>query len=150
MSFSQLTKMTAFSTGANLWVLPDTVNSQWSRRIDWHLGFLITRAQHHKKIEMGTGLKEILTHCQIENQDFTQSDNAPLLVSSQTHLPNQMTVCIQYSKAKDWIQKAALIWKNLNYPSLRIFLPEGISPEDLMKDWPNPGFNSEISLVSHG
>lgn len=149
MSFTVLTRMTAFSPGAKLWIVPDINHSSWSQKIDWEIGFQAARAQGYVAPETSPAIKEIANQLQMKIDDFRQPQTAPLLLASDKFLPNQMTVFVQVTKNKsDWIQVASEVWKKLNYPELRLFLPEGIDIKEFKSEWPNPGFEREITLVS--
>jgi hypothetical protein len=148
MSFTVLTRMTAFSPGANLWIVPDINHSYWSQKIDWEVGFQAARAKGYSPPEAPTPIKEITSDLDVKLDDFRQDKTAPLLLASENFLPNKMTVFLHVKKDKsDWVVAASEIWKQLNFPELRVFLPEGIEVSEFKLAWPNPGFDREITLV---
>ncbi|MDZ4661678.1 MAG: hypothetical protein SGJ18_08665 [Pseudomonadota bacterium] len=148
MPYTVLTRMTAFSSGADLWIVPDINHSQWSQKIDWEVGFQAARAKGYVPPETPLAIKEIATELKIKMEDFRQTKAAPLLLATENHLPNKMTVFIQVPKNKSqWVMAASEIWKQLNFPELRVFLPEGVDVDEFKSAWPHPGFDRKITLV---
>lgn len=148
MSFTVLTRMTAFSSGANLWILPDINSSPWSQKVDWEVGFQAAKAKGYVAPDTPPAIQEITKELKLKIDDYRQPKNAPLLLASENFLPNKMTVFIEVPKNKsEWILKVSEVWKQLNYPELRVFLPDGIDVSEFKSNWPNPGFDREISVV---
>ena len=99
----------AFSKGSQLWIIQS--HSSLSKKIDWHLQCICKKQKN------------------LEN---------PLLIESSLHLPCRQVLFLPFAH-KDpvkWIKQAHHFWKKLNCPSLKLFLPNSTSKEDLTKYFP--------------
>ena len=106
--FKQLPVTNAFASKSDLWIA-ESFNplSSLSVQIDWHLRF------SSRKLK----------------------DKSPLLIESSQYLPCQKICFIRFENSQKWIQSAYSFWKNLDKPSLKIFIPKQISFDDLKKIW---------------
>ena len=126
MSIKQLSYHKALTPGSDLWVLSEKKYSFWTHKIDWYLNFQISRKFPHKnlsrdQIKTLTGKWE-LPHLKVD----LDSENKALMIASEHFLPNTKTVILPFTgqQLNSWIGQALKIWKNIKYPSLRLFLPD--------------------------
>jgi hypothetical protein len=139
----------AFSSGANLWLLPEKDICQLTRKVDWHLGFKIEKAKHHHSQELSPELQDRLrTEGLIPDKFNTSSSEAPLMVVSHGNLPADLVVCIPKDKdLSAWITNCEKVWTELGRPKVRVFLPDGIQSEVFRKSWAHTEDPNEIYLV---
>ncbi len=109
--FRVLASSEALSKGVSLWVLPPPYQYPFSKKIDTYLQFVFRKLPQDK-----------------------QSQN--LLCESSLHLPCQHTLFLPYSSSNQWVQQVLENWKNLQKPSLRIFLPQNMNQKELINHWP--------------
>ena len=107
--FQALSPSKALSSGASLWILPPPHQYPFSKKIDTYLQFVFRRLPEDKKSQK-------------------------ILLESSAHLPCQHILFLPNSS--QWIQEALDHWKNLQKPTLRIFLPNNMNEKDLTDHWP--------------
>ena len=106
----------AFSEGADLWLIPSPQISHWSRQIDWYLNLQVARAQSH--------------------ESPVNSNSAPLLIASRRLVPARQTVIIpEQENQEQWITQSYEVWRSLNFPHLKVFLPPDILAETFQSVW---------------
>jgi len=130
----------ALAPGAELWIVTDLERSSWTQRLDWYLGFQILRSKGHQPAKLSERLQEILQTWDLpEWQSKDQSQN-PLLISSAMLLPNHgvMLVPFESSDSRAWAVRVFDLWTKMDQPSLRVFLPIGLSAASFVKSWPGP------------
>lgn len=149
MSAEVLNSEKAFSSGHNLWIVPDREHSNWAQKIDWYLQFQISKASIHKPYEPSEFLKNTLSQYDLISDDMNMPDRKSLLIFTSHALPNHQLVSIIFSKSnfKAWVQSIYEVWTNLKSPSLRVFLPKGVSEKEFTQNWPHKDSLSQISLV---
>ena len=147
MSLTTLTKAKAFDAGSELWIVPEPEHSALARRVDWYLNFQLARARYHKTRDLSPELKNTLI--QEEWPEFQYGDKgAPLMVAAQGYFPTQMVVQVPVQKTfKSWINGIKTTWKNLEQPTMRVFLPEGKTAEDFKADWDEAIEPHDLTLV---
>ncbi len=138
--------LTALSPGAHLWLIPSIEISAWSRRIDWYLGFQIRRALPHRRFEFGPDMRQLLEAFEEPIPKISRTENLPLMVASMSLLPNHQTVVIPPSD--DWIATCHRVWKGLDEPATRVFLPPGLTLQEFEKKWPSDVDHGSIEVVS--
>jgi hypothetical protein len=140
--------LTALSPGAQLWLIPSLEVSTWSRRIDWYLGFQIRRALPHRRFEFGPDMRQLMESFEAPITKIPRTDQAPLMVASESLLPNHQTVVIPPSD--DWVGMCHRVWKGLDEPVTRIFLPPGLTRAEFEKKWPSDAEHGSVEVVSAG
>lgn len=138
--------LTALSPGAQLWLIPTLEVSEWSRRIDWYLGFQIRRSRPYRRFDFGPDIRQLMEAYEEPLPKIPRTDHAPLMVASTSLLPNHQTVVIP--SEVDWVATCHRVWKGLDEPAARIFLPPGLSPADFKKKWPSGTEHGSIEIVS--
>jgi hypothetical protein len=68
------------------------------------------------------------------------------MVASSSLLPNHQTVVIP--EVDDWVGACFRIWKGLNEPSVRVFLPPGLTRAAFEKKWPGDVAHGSVEIVS--
>jgi hypothetical protein len=150
MGMQSLSDTMAFSPGADLWILPDPKTSHWARRIDWYLNFQLARAENHRQPVLETGLLQLLREEELAPPTTVSDNRKPLLVSSHHRLPAAQTVELPFGgDFSDWVTRAADIWRDLDKPPLRLFLPQGVSAGQAEAQWPeSKAKNREVTVVA--
>lgn len=153
MSVQHLDALTALSPGADLWIVADLVNSQWSRKIDWYLNFQLLRAEPRQRRELSAELRRVVDEWDYEVPQIEVPDPAPLMVASSDLLPNSQTVLIPVVQDKDsWVQACHKVWVGLGRPNVRIFLPSSV-PSRQFEDryariWPSEDQTATVEIVT--
>ncbi len=110
----------AFKKGADLWAVAGFEENPYSAVIDWYLRFQITK--------------------------HSASLASPLLLESSRFLPNLWTLQISYTA--EWPNTVYNIWKGLNRPSLRIFMPQKTKDkEKVAKRWRSDTAGAVVQCV---
>jgi hypothetical protein len=150
MGIQSLSETMAFSPGSQLWIFPDPKVSHWARRMDWYLNFQLARAECHHPPVLEAGLLQLLREEELAPPTTMANSKAPLLISSHHRLPSAQTVEIPYANDfNDWLTAAAQIWRDLDKPTLRLFLPQGASPSQAEALWPEAkAKNRAITVVA--
>lgn len=139
MKTRTLSQAGSLTAGSEVWVLPKPKDSSWTRKIDWYVNGLITRAEIHSPAPLPAELEKILKEEELPTMTHSLPDSSPLLLSSSLFLPNRTTVILDSSRdMTQWISSIKNIWESLNARSLRVFLPKGLSPETFLKNFTPP------------
>ena len=139
MGLQNLTDNSAFSPGSDLWILPDPKVSHWARKIDWYLNFQFARAEHHLPPVLEPGLLSLLQEEKLAPPSISANLRAALMVSSGHRLPAIQTVEVPFDgNLGEWLTKVTSIWRDLSRPTLRLFLPRGITVTQAEALWPSP------------
>jgi hypothetical protein len=148
MPLMTLNQANSLNPGADLWIVPELTQSKGAHKLDWYLNFQLTRATFHKTKDLSAEMKSILVKCDLTEQHFQQKQQPRLMVDSSHLLPNRWLV--QVYSAKDftaWVATIAEIWSGLRKPSMRIFLPTGLSSGEFQKLWHKHHSFDDFSIV---
>lgn len=149
MNIQKVTKANAFSPGKNTWFLPQLSHSKWTRKVDWYLNFVISRADNHNSAQLSPKLESIISENELPLQPIKCDDKAPALFASHSRLPNHQTIVINFNNdIQTWVTEIQKIWQNLNQPQSRIFLPVDISIDEFKNLWPKTESDSELDVVA--
>jgi hypothetical protein len=136
----------ALSAGAEVWVVPEIEKSGWTKRVDWALGFQIAKAEPHNTVVLSEALKALMDEVEFDLRPVRVAKDAPMMFATEGRLPNRMTLRILVSDTdKEWVRQTKSVWEGLKRPSLRVFLPIGMSPAEFSKVWGDP---QEVQLVA--
>ena len=128
----------ALDPGADLWIIPDRRTSSWSKKIDWYLQFLISKAMIHKPPQISAEITKRMQENDHELFSHELGHSSPLLILSERQLPNKKTVHLPFlGDQKSWVEQVHQVWSGFNSPSLRVFLPKGIESKDFINAWPS-------------
>lgn len=145
--FQTLPEANALNPGANLWILPDSKASNWTLKINWYSNFQFLKASKKKNLKMSADLKKLIDDYHCDQISIKTDKTAPLMVATNSFLPNNQTVLIPYTdEPRSWAIKCHYIWKKLGSPSLRLFLPKQISASSLNSLWPQQDPLNEETL----
>jgi hypothetical protein len=140
-------KFTALSAGADLWIMPDRQNSHWTQEIDWYLNHIIQNSEKHPSQKMSQNVRGLLFENQIVLNDIT-SPNSDVLIAAQHQLPTQWVIMKPWNgQLNKWLVQINEHWKSLKYPSLRLFLPTGISVSECSREWQKISEIQDFSVV---
>lgn len=143
-----LSKPNAFNTGADLWIVPDSRSSSWTKKIDWYLNFQLMKVTPRSPAPLTTSLLSILKETEITVSLPPVSNNSPLLVESSHYFPNKWTVQLLYNQSlEEWASKIVTTWQGLSSPTLRIFLPAQAKPEEFSNVWARLSKSTNFSVV---
>ncbi|MGE3975785.1 MAG: hypothetical protein AB7F59_14765 [Bdellovibrionales bacterium] len=137
----------ALESGADLWVIPDRRTSSWSRKIDWYLQFLISKAMIHVSPQVSGQLSKQMQENDMDVFSHTLSHASPLLILSGRQLPNKKTVHLPFlGDHKTWVGQVYEIWNRFHSPGLRVFLPKGMEAKDFTQHWPKNSADGHVSV----
>jgi len=141
----------AFSAGADLWIVPERKKSRLVQKIDWYLNFQIAKSVQHQTKTVSKDIHEILKNCALDGlkgYDFLPEESDALMILSNQSLPNRWVMILKGSEdIETWLTTAVQKWKKMNSPSVRIFLPEGLKQNEVAKLWKRLGGDEKVSLI---
>lgn len=140
MALQEISQASRLNSGADLWVVPETKSSKMAQKIDWYLNFQITRSARHQSKLLPEKVSEILQKSGLPTKDWIEkiplSKKEDLLILSNMAFPNRWVMVIRGSNEfPKWIENIHERWLKMNSPSLRIFLPAGISGSQFENAW---------------
>ena len=109
-----------FSIGSHLWLIFFEPHRQLFKTINWR------------------------THFLLQSLDNASPFPGPLLVDTHKVFPNDSILCLSFQK-KIWFQSAYQFWRQLNKPSIRIFIPLREQEDTLFNYWPTTDSAHKIS-----
>lgn len=140
MALFEISQASRLNSGADLWVIPETENSRLAQKIDWYLNFQITRSTRHQSKELPEKITKILQKSGLKNHNWVEKNisqgKEALLVLSIHALPNRWVMQVQESQQfQKWIENIYEHWLKMKMPTLRIFLPTGVSGPQFESAW---------------
>lgn len=151
MPIATLSQASCMNTGADLWVLPPLRQSKAAQKLDWYLNFQFSRSSLHQSAEIQSPMKKLLEKTGLPLQFWSKSDkkdSTQLLISSSKLLPNRWAVQIENpDDLESWCKAISQVWSGLNSPSLRVFLPTGLSAGDFQKVWKQTQSFDDFTIV---
>ncbi len=130
-----LTSSNALEPGADLWILPRIEQSKIVGQIDWYLNFQISRWQDRTPPPLDQKLLFLLTATGLESAIEGKKINQ-LMVPSSSLLPNRWVVQLgSFSGPSSWCSQVVGTWKQLQKPTLRVFLPSRITTKEFQYRW---------------
>lgn len=148
MAVIALSQANALNPGADLWILCDLEKSPWTAKIDWYLNFQICKSSRHHSQSLPEFLSEVLEKTELEKKNIQLDKSAPLMIASQDLLPNKWVVLLPWNNdMAGWSTQAFEIWKKLNKPSLRVFLPPGQSAGNFQTPWQIHNIAPDFTVV---
>ncbi len=118
MNAAKQSAETAFDSGAELWILPNSQNSWW-QKIDYHSGFLLSACLLFQKKESSTHLANILKETEITRSNFSTNKKS-LLLGTENHFFNKW-ILITPTNTEVAFQEIAEVCDSLKIHSLRFF-----------------------------
>lgn len=142
-----LNKLSALTTGADLWICPDPQNSQWAQRLDWQLNHQIQKGLIHKTQVLDNQVKGLLYENQMSWSDVqATADN--LLISSSYQLPARWVLVLPWNGQRTkWVSSVFSHWDQLQKPSLRVFLPHNLAQVEFAQEWQKLSDFVELTMV---
>lgn len=149
MSAKVVAQEEALQAGADIWIVPDLENSEWTQRIDWYLNFQIFRSETHLTPKASAELEQVLAEWDIDAPGVSQAKTSPLMIASSDRLPNHAVVVVPFvgGEIKSWAEKVHETWSRLDAPRLRVFLPSGLTAARFSDAWPGPDEALSLALV---
>jgi len=151
MPITTLSTASAFNSGADLWICPPSHQSRIAPRLDWHLNFQFAKAKEHQPRQSLPALNKILQRTGLEHSTphpRDESTSSSLLIHSSHLLPNRWTLQLAFAgDSRKWIQEILTAWTGLQKPSLRIFLPTGLSLSDFNAAWTQTQTFDDFTIV---
>lgn len=148
MSISVLSQASAFNPGSDLWIAPDLEKSPWTAKLDWYLNFQVCKASRHQRPPLPSYLQAVLSETEMETAPALSSQEQPLMIASEKLLPNKWVVLVPWNgDVTAWTHEIFKVWKNLNQPTLRIFMPPGQSAGGLQIAWQGLHPSQDFTVV---
>lgn len=136
MALSVLSQASALNPGSDLWIVPDLEKSPWTAKLDWYLNFQVCKSSRHQSPTLPDFLGLVLEQTELNKPSLPAVSDQPLMIASDKLLPNKWVVILPWNEdLTKWTAEIFRIWKNLNEPTLRIFMPPGQSTGNLQIAW---------------
>ena len=147
--YLNITPANALNSGAQLWFIPKSNHSSWTSKIDWYLGFQLTKNLNCRMPKVSDELQEIIKDNELDELNNSGNTKASkhVFIAPQATFPTD--VVVKYNsdlELNDWVEEIKVIWKNFKKPSLRVFLPSNINEENFLKKWNEE--NVQLGIVS--
>lgn len=147
MPILPVNQVAALSSGADLWVGPDINHSTWMRELDWNLNHIILEGEAHKPRKIDQEVRGLLFENQIVFQDIS-SPSSDSLFAAKHQLPTNWLVVVPWNgQLNKWLERVHNHWKSLQYPSLRLFLPKGVSVSETSREWQKVSSQQDFTVV---
>jgi len=147
MSPKILSSNEALSDGADLWVLPSSVFSEWTKKLDWPLNLQISRAAHYSSRKPSVELLSILQQNEMTFEtEFLGGKN--LILATTGLIPADRVVILGAETWESWCKSAIKIWQGLEKPSTRFFLPTFAKWEKVKSSWPTIANIETVQIVT--
>lgn len=148
MALSVLSQASALNPGSDLWIVPDLEKSQWTAKLDWYLNFQICKASRHVSAEIPSFVTEVVNETGLQKPVVPQAKVDALMIASGNLLPNKWVVVLPWNEDLSlWTSHIFEIWKKLQEPTLRVFLPPGQSTGSLQVVWQTHHTFEEFTVV---
>jgi hypothetical protein len=147
MAVHILSQASAYNPGADLWILPESNQSKWNKRMDWYLNFQLVKSTRHQPLEIDKDLEETIDHCGLKEW-FRTSKMSQLLIGSAHLLPNKFVLQVEGSEDfESWVAQIYKAWTEIGKPTLRIFLPTGKNIGDFNQFWHRESDFEDFTVV---
>ena len=136
--YLEITSANALNSGAQLWFIPKRNHSTWTSKVDWYLGFQLTKNLTRQMPKISKHLQSIIKTNQLEelSSSISKEYKYPVFIVPQSTFPTDVVVKYDSDLSLDkWVGEIKHIWRNLKTPSLRVFLPSNAIEEDFLKYW---------------
>ncbi|MCB0369139.1 MAG: hypothetical protein KDD45_06705 [Bdellovibrionales bacterium] len=148
MALIVLSSNQAFNPGADLWVIPDFVNSKIANKLDWYNNFIFKKTLAHSRPEFSSEISQIIQETEIPTKAFQTKVEDNLMIATAKQLPNRWTVMVWYhNNPSDWCQKIFKLYQDLGKPDLRIFLPTNLGMNQFVESWRLVSSEEDFSIV---
>jgi hypothetical protein len=148
MAIEKLHSYHALKPGSQVWILPEKNLSRWTRILDWHMNFLISRAEKREQKKMSDALKQILNTEEIKFDAVMDPQYDMTLLSTHEYFPNTSTVLLKnYNSPEQWLHRILEIVQQLRPKSFRIFLPQSCDTNQFLKIAKKDFEDMNITLV---
>ena len=129
MSLQVLFRSKAFGPGSDLWIVPDSDQSEDVRKMDWYLNFQLARAKHHKSQSPSPELRNILMENEWPDMRNPSKESKALMVAAGNFLPTQVVVMVPPQKQFAlWVAQAKKSGPALANRKFGSFCPKAKSP----------------------
>lgn len=149
MPFMELNQASSMNSGADLWIVPQLPVSKSAQRMDWYLNFLLTKSSLHAKVQAPAPLSSLIKMTGLEETNWAAEASPRLLIPSDHHLPNRWLVQVTFfqENLENWCRNISACWKDLGHPTLRIFLPTGLSSTQFHQAWKSQNPFDDFTVV---
>ena len=148
MEISVINTNSAFSAGKKVWLIDSNRDGYLRRKIDWHLNFLLLKAESHKKPELAPQMLNIIAENEMPSFHSQSIRTSPLLIPSEHAFPVSSIVEIPWVKDKEhWVTEVHKTWQLLGEPEIRVFLPQDLSANEFKKLWPKSSLLWTLEVV---
>ncbi len=136
MDIQLLSGSMAFTTGAQVWLLPEAQDSIWSRQVDWYLNFILAKSERHSPPEINSDFQQLLSEEGLPTPEIIFQPKSPVMVATDRHLPANQVIRVTGSQdSKHWINSLRNIWNSLGKPNVRVFLPQKMNLDFFKEHW---------------
>ena len=151
MSLKVLYKSGALGAGADIWILPSFDQTNWTKIINWCLNFQLSKSKTFQPKPPPPDFQELVAG-KFSLKDYRAKPLAPLFICSSEFFPNQLVIKLAFKDEEFWIYRAYNIWRQLQRPTVRFFLPRTLAETDFESLWLalHPGVPMENITVVPG
>lgn len=150
MAIELLPSTSAFSKGADLWIISD--NSNWLNKLDWYTSLMISKYKNREVASLSADNYYLLNRCGYIHETHQHVPSNKLMLIVDKFFPNQSILILTENDLKNWADTSLKLWTNLNYPNVRFFLPPGVNNNDFLSYWPQDLLGKDylykVSLIS--
>lgn len=150
MNVQILPQTQSWTPGSDLWVTALPEQSAWSRRMDWHLNFQITKGNSGSLPERSEALEKLLTEIRWQLPKSKDWNSDPLLIAAGNSLPAKWVLVLSDLNPESIsasLKKLTKIWNDFNRPKMRLFLPSDLNHEAIRKSWNSADLPQDFELV---
>ncbi|HVK62673.1 MAG TPA: hypothetical protein VM432_14035 [Bdellovibrionales bacterium] len=141
-------QLEAFSPSSQVWLVPDLEHSEWTKKIDWYLNYQIKRSTPHTPALFSKELEEVIARSEFESPTVRLDPQAPMMIACEKLVPAAQTVVVPFKTDADWISTCHRVWVGLARPSVRIFLPRGMTMAGFTKVWPKQDSDGAVEVLT--
>ena len=140
-------------TPCDLWALPTPRHSRWFTQLDWYLNWQMCKGLAYPGLHLPDETHQVATEYGVALQDRPHNPQAPLLVAPAGRVPAARCVVIDgAADPQGWLRAIAQVATSLQASSVRVFLPQGLTPAAAEKMWPstqhNVSFTSDLESTT--
>lgn len=134
MTPKKVHQLHALRTGSQAWFLPKKENSSWTKLLDWHLNFQISKFQSHTPQKITPDLEKALMAEEILLPPMEPTPRN-LLLSVESFLPTKSLIVLGSENMEHFVESIQTYSQSLLLESIRVFLPYKFSAADFQSQW---------------
>lgn len=118
-TIEKITESEAFSSGSDLWVIPNNSNLNWWNELDFRSGYLFSKTVLFQKSSESVKLREVIQNTGIPKVNHP-TETKSILLGTEDHFFNKWVYLIDEYAAEN-IQEILKVCQKLHCNSMRFF-----------------------------